>query len=139
MICNKNDLYEIYQRLLELEANFLQVEKLNSSAHSLTIKQITYLKIIDSRYRITFSELAQETNHSKPTITEVINNFISLDCVYRVRSQEDRRVFYIYLTPKGKSIARTQETTQLKLIERIQKNLSDDEIKQFISLLKRVL
>ncbi len=139
MICNKNDLYEIYQRLMELEASFLQVEKLNSSAQTLTIKQINYLKIIDSKYRVTFSELAQETNHSKPTITEVINNFITLDCVYRERSQEDRRVFYIYLTPKGKSIARTQETTQLKLIERIQKNLSDDEIRQFITLLKRAL
>lgn len=138
MICNRNDLYEIYQRLMELEASLSQIEKLNSSAQKLTNKQIAYLKIIDSKYRITFSELAQETNHSKPTITEVINNFIKLNCVYRERSQEDRRVFYIYLTPKGKSIARTQETIQLKLIERIQESLSDDEIRQFITLLKRV-
>lgn len=139
MICKKNDLYEIYQRLMELEASFLQVEELNSSAQKLTSKQINYLKIIDSKYRVTFSELAQETNHSKPTITEVVNKFIMQNCVYRERSEEDRRVFYIYLTPKGKSIARTQETIQLKLIERIQRNLSDDEIIQFITLLRRVL
>lgn len=139
MICKRNDLYEIYQRLMELEASFLDVEESNASAHKLTNKQINYLKIIDSRYRITFSQLAQETNHSKPTITEVINKFISQDYVYRERSQKDRRVFYIYLTPKGKSIARAEETTQLRLIERIQKNLSDDEVVLFITLLERVL
>ncbi|WKY46415.1 MarR family winged helix-turn-helix transcriptional regulator [Eubacteriaceae bacterium ES3] len=139
MICKKNDLYEVYQRLHELEAEFLDTEKSFCQAQELTSNQIKYLKIIDARYRVTFSQLAEETNNSKPTITETISRFISQGCVYRERSAEDRRVFYIYLTPKGKSIARAQEKTKLRLIERIQENLTEDEMKQFIILLNKVL
>ncbi|MDN5307203.1 MAG: hypothetical protein PWP16_566 [Eubacteriaceae bacterium] len=139
MICKKNDLYEVYQRLHELEAEFLHTEKSCCQAQELTMNQIKYLKIIDARFRVTFSELAEETKNSKPTITETINRFITQGCVYRERSAEDRRVYYIYLTPKGKSIARAQEKTKLRLIERIQENLTDDEMKQFITLLNKVL
>lgn len=139
MICKKNDLYEVYQQLMELEAEFLHTEECCCQAKELTINQIKYLRIIDQKYRVTFSELAQETNNSKPTITETVSKFVSQGCVYRERSAEDRRVYYIYLTPKGKSIARAQERTKLRLIERIQENLTEAEMKQFITLLNKVL
>jgi DNA-binding MarR family transcriptional regulator len=137
MTCKKNELYRAYQKLLQLEAELQQKE--TCQAQDITIKQVYYLRIIDKNYRVTFSQLAQETCNSKPTITEVINKFISMDCVYRERSPEDGRVFFIYLTPKGKAIARAEERTQIRCVEKISNSLTDEELEQFITLLNKIL
>lgn len=103
-----------------------------------TIKQIEYLKIIDRHNEITFSRFAELTKTSKPTISELINRFIKLDCVYKEKSPDDGRVFHIYLTPKGKEIARVEQTTMLKVVDRIIASLSDDEVDILIALFRKV-
>lgn len=139
MICKKNELYQAYRKLLQMEEGFHKEEACECQAQDMTIKQVYYLRIIDENNRVTFSQLAQETRNSKPTITELISKFISMGCVYRERSSEDRRVFYIYLTPKGQSIARAQEKTHFMLVDRISNNLTNEELEQFITLLNKIL
>jgi len=137
MTCKKNELYQAYHKLLQMESDIH--EKQECQAQDITIKQVYYLRIIDKNYRVTFSQLAQETCNSKPTITEVISKFISMGCVYRERSPEDGRVFFIYLTPKGKTIARAEESTQIRCVERITESLTDEELDQLITLLNKIL
>ena len=62
-----------------------------------------------------------------------------MGCVYRERSPEDGRVFFIYLTPKGKTIARAEESTQIRCVERITESLTDEELDQLITLLNKIL
>ncbi|MDD3306566.1 MAG: MarR family winged helix-turn-helix transcriptional regulator [Acetobacterium sp.] len=139
MTCKKNELYEAYHKLLKLDAALHKHETYQCQAEDVTSKQKYYLKVIDKNYRVTFSQLAQETQNSKPTITELISKFISMGCVYRERSPEDGRVYFIYLTPKGQSIARSEERTQIQVIERIKKSLTDEELDQLITLLNKIL
>lgn len=139
MICKKNELYEAYHKLLKLNAAFHENETCQCQAQEITSKQKYYLKVIDKNYRVTFSQLAQETQNSKPTITELVSKFISMGCVYRERSPEDGRVYFIYLTPKGQSIARSEERTQIQVIERIRNSLNDEELDQLITLLNKIL
>ncbi|WP_041668783.1 MarR family winged helix-turn-helix transcriptional regulator [Acetobacterium woodii] len=139
MTCKKNELYEAYHKLLKLDSALHKNETCQCQADDFTSKQKYYLKIIDQNYRVTFSQLAQETQNSKPTITELISKFISMGCVYRERSPEDGRVYFIYLTQKGKSIARSEERSQIQLIEHIKNSLTDDELDQLITLLNKIL
>lgn len=139
MACKKIELYQAYLKLLQMEADFHDNEECQCQAQDMTLKQVYYLRIIDQKDRVTFSQLAQETCNSKPTITELISKFISMDCVYRERSAEDRRVYYICLTQKGKSIARAQERTQIRFIERIRNSLTEVELNEFITLLNKIL
>lgn len=139
MICKKNELYEAYHKLLKLDAALHENEACQCQAEDVTSKQKYYLKVIDKNFRVTFSQLAQETKNSKPTITELISKFISMDCVYRERSPEDGRVYFIYLTPKGQSIARSEERTKIQVIERIKNSLTDEELDQLITLLNKIL
>lgn len=139
MACKKNELYEAYHKLLKLNAALHANETCQCQAEDVTSKQKYYLKVIDQNYRVTFSQLAQETQNSKPTITELISKFISMGCVYRERSPEDGRVYFIYLTPKGQSIARSEERTQIQVIERIKSSLTDEELDQLITLLNKIL
>lgn len=104
----------------------------------ITIKQIGYLKIIDEHGDVTFSRLAKITRNSKPTITEMVNKFLKMDCVYKEKSSEDGRIFYIRLTEKGRRIARAEENALLKVIEKMAGSLDEKEIDTLINLLEKM-
>ena len=104
----------------------------------LTVKQIGYLRIIDEYGEVTFSRLANVTSNSKPTITEMVNKFVKMECVYRERSPEDARIFYIRLTEKGRAIARYEQNSLLRMIERMTDSLDDREIDTLIRILRKV-
>jgi len=104
----------------------------------ITIKQIGYLKIIDEHGDVTFSRLAKITRNSKPTITEMVNKFMKMDCVYKEKSPEDGRIFYIRLTEKGRRIARAEENALLRVIEKMAGSLDEKEIDTLIDLLEKV-
>jgi DNA-binding MarR family transcriptional regulator len=104
----------------------------------ITIKQIGYLKIIDEQGDVTFSRLAQITRNSKPTITETINRFEAMGCVYRERAPDDGRVLYIRLTEKGRRIARAEEDAISRLIERIRQSLDEEEVTLLVQVLRKV-
>jgi len=102
------------------------------------VTQVRYLRAIDENGEVTFSRLAEITRTSKPTITEMINRFVRMDCVYREPSCEDRRIQYIRLTEKGQMIARADQQALLRLIERMTETLDEDEIEALIGILKKV-
>jgi DNA-binding MarR family transcriptional regulator len=104
----------------------------------ITVHQARYLKAIDQNSAVTFSRLAEITRTSKPTITEMINRFVSMDCVYRERSPDDRRVQYIRLTEKGRMIARAEENALARLIERMMHSLDEDEARALAEILRKV-
>ena len=138
MTCKRHELYQAYMKLLELGSQCSETISHECQAKAMTRKQVYYLRIIDENNNMTFSKLADFTSNSKPTITEVINKFISWDCVYKEKSDKDKRVCYIHLTPKGKRIARAEELTQVRLIERIEACLDESEINTLITLLNKL-
>ncbi|MEG0075179.1 MAG: MarR family winged helix-turn-helix transcriptional regulator [Eubacterium sp.] len=138
MECKKHELFQAYMKLLEIGYDCSKAINHECQIKNLTNKQIHYLKIIDENNDMTFSKLADFTSISKPTVTEMINKFILCDCVYKEKSDQDKRVCYIHLTTKGRRIARAEELTQLRLIERIESCLDENEINLLIDLLNKL-
>jgi DNA-binding MarR family transcriptional regulator len=104
----------------------------------LTAKQFYYLEQIDCRGDLTFSSLAERLCITKPSVTEIINKLIKLDCIYKEKSPTDGRVYYIYLTAKGKKIARMKSETNMKLARQIRERLNPEEQELFINLLRKI-
>lgn len=104
----------------------------------ITVKQIGYLRVIDEHGELTFSRLARITRNSKPTITEMVNKFVKMDCVYKEKSPDDGRIYYIRLTEKGRKIARSEENALLKVIEKMAGSLDEKEIDTLIDLLEKI-
>jgi DNA-binding MarR family transcriptional regulator len=104
----------------------------------ITVRQAGYLQAIDREEDVTFSGLAAITRNSKPTVTEMINRFESMGCVYRERCPYDGRVIYIRLTDKGRRIARVEEYAVSRLIERMMESLDDQDTRLLIEILKKV-
>jgi DNA-binding MarR family transcriptional regulator len=104
----------------------------------MTVKQIAYLKTIDDQGRVTFSRLAEITKNSKPTITEMINKFVRMECVYREPCPDDGRILYIRLTEKGQKIAKAEQAALHRVIERMMESLDDEEMGLLIGILQKV-
>ena len=105
----------------------------------LTLTQIEYLKIIDKYDYITISQLAQEVNNSKPTVTEMVKKFSALDCVYKVKCSQDARKAYLKLTDRGLKIARMEENVLKDLIEKIMSRLTEEEVETLIRLFEKLV
>lgn len=104
----------------------------------LTVKQIAYLKVINEQGDVTFSRLAEITKTSKPTITEMVNRFVRMECVYREPCRDDRRILYIRLTDKGKKIAEAEQAALCRLIERMIESLDEEDRDLLIRILQKV-
>lgn len=104
----------------------------------LTVRQVAYLKTIDEQGDVTFSRLAEITRNSKPTITEMINKFVRMECVYRERCPDDGRVLFIRLTDKGQKIAKAEQAALHRMIERMMDSLDDQEQELLLRILQKV-
>jgi DNA-binding MarR family transcriptional regulator len=104
----------------------------------MTVRQIAYLKAIAEQDEVTFSRLAEITNNSKPTITEMINKFVRMECVYREPCPDDGRILYIRLTDKGQKIAKADHHALRRVIERMMNSLDEEETDLLIGILQKV-
>ena len=133
------------ERLLAAVEQLIRIRNETSSSilsecgiPDITVKQLGYLKTIDEQGEVTFTRLAEITSNSKPTITELINRFESMECVYRERSPDDRRIIYIRLTEKGRRIARAEDDALSLLVERMRNSLDRDEVDLLVRIIWKV-
>ncbi|MCG8337779.1 MAG: MarR family transcriptional regulator [Proteobacteria bacterium] len=104
----------------------------------LQLNQLHYLQIINRTVGLTFSQFAEILKVSKPSVTEIVNKLIKVDCVRKVRCQKDGRMYYIELTEKGKNISQVQNLAEQKLVDIILRNLDDGEIETFVLLVRKL-
>lgn len=133
------------------ELVYLAVTKLNSLGKEcnlelsqrlgmaeLQLNQIHYLHIINRTVGLTFSGFAEILKVTKPSITEIVNKLIRVDCVRKVRSPDDGRIYFIELTEKGRNIAQVSSLAEQKLVDIILSKLSDEEISRFVELVRKL-
>ncbi len=131
-------IYEAVRKFNSLghECNLELSDKLGMS--KLQLNQLHYLKVIDRTVDITFGKLAETLNVTKPSVTEIVNKLVKLDCVEKSRCSNDKRIFYIKLTEKGRNIARLQYLAEQRVVDIIYRVFEDKELDTFITLIKKL-
>jgi len=104
----------------------------------MSLKQINYLKKMNHAYGKTTSQLAEELDLSKPTVTEMVKKFIKMDCVYKQSCPADGRVHYLKLTEKGQKIADLDLLTNDVLAMKLLKLLNEEDINTLIGILMKI-
>ena len=138
MVDREGHLFEVIENLLRLKNECSCTIFSECGLSDLTVRQIAYLKAIAEQDEVTFSRLAEITNNSKPTITEMINKFVRMECVYREPCPDDGRILYIRLTDKGQKIAKADHYAMRRVIERMMNSLDEDETDLLIGILQKV-
>lgn len=138
MMKKEEHLFVVFENLIKIKSECSCQIFSECGLSDITIKQIGYLKAIDECGEVTFSRLAKITSNSKPTVTEMINKFVKMECVCREKSQDDGRIFYIRLTEKGQMIARSEKNALFQVIERIANSLDEKELDMLIEILGKI-
>jgi DNA-binding MarR family transcriptional regulator len=138
MVDREEHLFEVIENILRLKNECSCTIFSECGLSDLTVRQIAYLKAIAEQDEVTFSRLAEITHNSKPTITEMINKFVRMECVYRQPCPDDGRILYIRLTDKGQKIAKADHHALRRVIERMMNSLDEDETDLLIGILQKV-
>ncbi|MDK2891373.1 MAG: hypothetical protein PWR21_2005 [Methanoculleus sp.] len=138
MTARVEHLFEVIDRLVAIKNECSREIAAECGLNNLTAKQIAYLKVIDEHHDLTFSRLAEITSNSKPTVTEMIDRFVRMECAYRQKCPGDGRMAYIRLTEKGRMMANAERDALYRMIERMVRTLDERDVDLLIEILRKV-
>lgn len=85
-----------------------------------------YLLVIHSLQKPNFSQIAEKLSLTKPAVSAIIRKLINMNLVEKLQSNEDKRIYYVELTEKGKSIL-IGDMAVYKWVEDTIKSIANDE------------
>lgn len=138
MAARDEHLFEVFDRLIAIKNECSSEIFSECGVSGVTVKQVAYLKVIDGHRDVTFSSLAEITRNSKPTVTEMVDRFVRMECAYRQKCPDDGRVTYIRLTEKGRMLANAEQNALHRMIERMMRTLDENEVDLLVEILRKV-
>jgi len=104
----------------------------------LTKTQWVILKMLKTKDGVPQQELAFIAGRDKTSLTRLINTMERKNLVARIPSKKDKRINLVYLTKSGNSIFEKTLPIMKKFASGLQENISEEEIKIAISVIKKV-
>lgn len=134
-----NMLIEVIRKVSSGMREYADKEMVYEDFTELTMKQLFYLEFIYKHTKATVSDLAVEFNVTKPTITTAVNKLIKDNYVYKVQNDNDRRMYNLFITKKGKKMLQANEEARRVFAGRIIRSLSDKEVQQLKTICQKIL
>jgi DNA-binding MarR family transcriptional regulator len=129
------DTVEMISQLMgELESKAFEQEGFSE----ITMRQMLYLETIDRLKKPTFGDLADYLQVTPPSVSGIIKKLIKFGYVYKEKSPDDGRVYYLLLTEKGKRFNQLHGEVHQILAQRIVQNLTSGEIEELADLLSKI-
>lgn len=102
---------------------------------SFNLNDYYYLTVISQLGSPNLGDVARELKLTKPAISVMVQRLIKNDLVEKLRSSEDKRVYYLVLTEKGNKIIQGDYALYNNLSDEIVKLLSKEQLYDIEGLL----
>jgi len=112
---HQNDVDQLVETALYLYTEGRRITKATGRSLGLTGPQVTALKLLEGIGQLSLSDLSERMSAKNSTITGIVDRMVESDLVERRRSDTDRRVVLIALTPKGKKLAQKIPVTAMEI------------------------
>lgn len=96
--------------------------------YDITPEQWSILNRLWEQEGLSQVELADKTFKDKPNVTRMLDVLERRGLVFRQKDENDRRIFKIYLTEAGKSLEEKLGPLASEVLERGQRNLTNEDI-----------
>ena len=134
---------EIMQSLRRIIKSLQDYSQTVSSHFGITGPQLWALKTIYQRGNLSLGELSKGMYLHPSTVSGVVDRLEKKGFVLRDRTEKDRRVVKVYLTPKGKTLVRrTPNPVQGKMIYGLRKlkkgklNLIYESVRELVGIME---
>ena len=122
-------LVKMFNDILQIEEDSLKTDEINN----LSITEVHVIEAIGLNEARNMSSVARDLDITIGTLTIAINNLVRKGYVHRARGEEDRRIVFISLTDKGKTVYEHHEQFHDEMIRTTITRLSEEEMKVLIS------
>ena len=134
----KADVDQILEAIIYLYTESRRITKDIARRANLTGPQLTVVKILEGIGDLSLSELSERIRAQNSTVTGIIDRMEREGLVVRARSNEDKRVVKIKLTPKGGRLARAIKVEPMEVFRTALESLSDVETRQLLEILLKI-
>ena len=133
------DIQEIFELFPNLERLFFKdfICEYNSP-YSLNSTHIKALMMLYFNNQCPISGLSEKTNLEKGSFTPVVTKLLKLDLINKIRDENDKRVYKLFLTEKGKEIAMEVSESHESYVEDKLNQLSTTKKDEFLLCLKKI-
>lgn len=108
--------------------------------YGITPSQYNVLRILQGSHpdHLTCSDIGERLLDRTPDVTRLLNRLQRSHLISRERSNEDRRVVKVGITPEGTALLRSMEGDMEAVMERLTQHLSEGEHQQLSRCLERL-
>lgn len=124
--------------LLRASGSVINMLKKDMSTYGVNPTEFTVLEVLYSLGEQPIQIIGNKVLLASSSITYVIDQLEKKEMVERVQSEEDRRVTLVSLTEKGQKLMEDVFPQHSDIIDRLFKDLSDEELSEFGESLKTV-
>jgi DNA-binding MarR family transcriptional regulator len=133
--------------MMDLEARAIELKKNVDliSAHfapvssdELSIQEMKIVDFIGQRESCIMREISEYTQVAVSTMTGIVDKLEDKGFVRRERNDEDRRIVRVFLTVKGRKLYKSYVENYLELSRQMLRELSEDEQKTYLELMKKI-
>lgn len=128
----------IVETLIFLYTESRRLTKDEARRHDLTGPQLTVIKLLAGIGDLSLTGLSESMQTRNSTVTGIIDRMESAKLVKRIRSEIDRRVVMIRLTPHGRALARSVPIEPMQAFRRALETLAPGEQKSLLKILSKL-
>lgn len=110
-----------------LKTELKMINKITNSG--LSMREVHLLEIVGDNQDITVSKIAKSFEITLASVTVMVNKLADLGYITKTKSDQDARIIYITLTEKGHAINKEHTNFHKNMIQRITKNLTEEQKK----------
>ena len=128
----------LVETAIYLQSESRRLAKEQSARFGITATQLNVLKLLQEIGALSSSELSRRLAAQNSTVTGIVDRMAAAGLVQREQSAEDRRVWKVQLTERGREIAERIEVAPWDLLRSALSALPADELAQLIRTLTKV-
>lgn len=117
----------------------LHGELASQMVSGITGSQFFVLKKINSKNRMTVSEVADQLAVSLSAITALVDRLVKAGLVVRSRDDQDRRLVWLEVTDKGREVLRKCMEGRRKVASKYFGQLPQEDMEKLIEIYEKVL
>ena len=130
---------------LETLSNYLwhestkKINTLLTSETDFNISDYYYLTVISNMEHPNFGDVAHTLNLTKPAVSALIKRLIRHNLIEKIQCEEDKRIFYLSITEKGKKMIKGDPSLYTRMEALIANSVNKDQLQNLDALLDIVV
>jgi DNA-binding MarR family transcriptional regulator len=129
---------ELTDELLLFYNSFASWESSVIRSGELSVSEVHALEALGQHGTMNMKSLAQKLGVTTGTTTVTVDRLESKNYAKRESIKEDRRVYLIKLTEKGKEAFEEHHRYHLNLTEQMRSCLQEEEVRQLLTIIKKI-